>query len=346
MSTLLDSEAQMEDALWRYISPFIILIGIVGNVLSFLVMSSKKLHGSITSLYLRVLAVVDCLVLTTGLLRQWIRVLAVDIRDTSAFVCKTDVFLLYWSLGSSAWILSLIAIERCFGVIYPHHYTRSVTKRSATILVAAVLMILSLTYTPILAIVDLVIQPQANATNITELTQILPGNNSELKHCRPHEPTFYYIAITHMIVAVLLPFLIIISSNAIIITRLTLSKFKSASSQVKAKSSNMTFILILVSVYFLIMTSPANIFEILYHQWKQNIEKSSVEMHSRMPTVWAVVNLLMYMNSAGNFFLYCLSGPVFRNQLKEMFCTKINPEFEFTEVNFTTARLDSNKSCF
>ncbi len=431
MSTLLES--QIEDALWRYVSPFIILIGIVGNVLSFLVMSRKTLQGSVTSLYLRVLAVVDSMVLITGLLRQWIRVLAVDIRDTSVVICKTDIFLLYWSLGSSAWILSLIAIERCFGVLYPHHYKRCVTERSATVVLVFILVILSCLYIPILVVFDLISkehttedttsgidlphgkntnlttfmehsqrhylnftylieQSQGNYTNITGYMEESHGNytyfadldfneqsqennksfkdlkeqsqmnnkiytyndnntiTSEEKICLTTEKDFinHILPNTHLIVACLLPFLIIISCNITIISRLAVTKYKGIFTHLKSRSYNMIFILILVSVYFLIMTSPSNIYEMLYYQWDQNIEKWSDEFHARMDTLWAVVNLLMYMNSAGNFFLYCLSGPRFRNQLTEMFCGKINSRssINVTKANLTTAQNESNESCF
>jgi hypothetical protein len=33
---------------------------------------------------------------------------------------------------------------------------------------------------------------------------------------------------------------------------------------------------------------------------------------------WAVVNLIQYINNAIHFFLYCLTGPRFRSELKSM----------------------------
>lgn len=87
----------------------------------------------------------------------------------------------------------------------------------------------------------------------------------------------------------------------------------------------------------------------VYHQWDKKIEEWSDEFHARIDMVWAIVSLLMYMNSAGNFFLYCLSGPMFRNQLKGMFCEKSRTAstISFTKMYFTTVRNDSNEeSCF
>ena len=46
---------------------------VTGNILSFVVMSRPSFHKSTTSMYLRVLAVVDTSVLYVGLLRQWIK---------------------------------------------------------------------------------------------------------------------------------------------------------------------------------------------------------------------------------------------------------------------------------
>ncbi len=65
-------ESSLGRNLWAYGSPVLIIIGTVGNLLSAVVMLRQNLRKCTTSLYLLVLAVVDTLVLYTGLLRHWI----------------------------------------------------------------------------------------------------------------------------------------------------------------------------------------------------------------------------------------------------------------------------------
>jgi len=48
---------------WVYVSPWILLIGIVGNILTLLVMSRRRLRGSSTYVYLSAMAVADSLAL-------------------------------------------------------------------------------------------------------------------------------------------------------------------------------------------------------------------------------------------------------------------------------------------
>ena len=48
---------------WVYVSPWILLIGVAGNILTLLVMSRRRLRGSSTCVYLSAMAIADCLAL-------------------------------------------------------------------------------------------------------------------------------------------------------------------------------------------------------------------------------------------------------------------------------------------
>ena len=45
---------------------------------------------------------------------------------------------------------------------------------------------------------------------------------------------------------------------------------------------------------------------------------------ARAELAWACVNIIHYFNYSVNFFLYCLSGSQFRNQLKLLVCGRLN----------------------
>ena len=69
-------------ALWKYGSPILIITGTVCNILVLCVMLQKKQRGTVSGLYLSVLAIVDLMCLYTGLLRHWItHTFNVDIRQ-------------------------------------------------------------------------------------------------------------------------------------------------------------------------------------------------------------------------------------------------------------------------
>ncbi|XP_041363509.1 B2 bradykinin receptor-like [Gigantopelta aegis] len=83
------AEYKVAVALWKYMSPCLMLLGLVGNTLSFVVLSKSSMRKTTTSLYLRFLAVFDSLVLYSGLMRHWIIYITVyDIREYNSAVCK------------------------------------------------------------------------------------------------------------------------------------------------------------------------------------------------------------------------------------------------------------------
>jgi len=48
---------------WVYVSPWILLVGVIGNILTLLVMSRRRMRGSSTCVYLSAIAVADTLAL-------------------------------------------------------------------------------------------------------------------------------------------------------------------------------------------------------------------------------------------------------------------------------------------
>lgn len=70
---LMDIEAyRLHKQLYVYLSPVIVTVGVVGNLLSFIVLVQKPFRRVSTYCYLIVLAVADTIVLTAGLLPKWI----------------------------------------------------------------------------------------------------------------------------------------------------------------------------------------------------------------------------------------------------------------------------------
>lgn len=73
------------------ISPILLIIGGIGNPLCIIILLRKRKPNS-TIIYLCLLALIDVLVLYTGLLRQYLKeILEIDLRDISSFTCKLHV---------------------------------------------------------------------------------------------------------------------------------------------------------------------------------------------------------------------------------------------------------------
>ena len=70
---LIDIEAyRLHKQLYVYVSPVIIVVGVIGNLLAFIVLVQRPFRHISTYCYLIVLAVADTVVLTAGLLPKWI----------------------------------------------------------------------------------------------------------------------------------------------------------------------------------------------------------------------------------------------------------------------------------
>lgn len=91
-------EFQIHRFLQRYIPPFLMLIGLVGNVMSFFILRHKSMARHSTNVFLAALSIADLIVLFVGLLGLWINEIAdVDFQNTSDFMCKFLSLLTYSS---------------------------------------------------------------------------------------------------------------------------------------------------------------------------------------------------------------------------------------------------------
>ncbi len=316
-------ENKIAYGVWKYMGLCIICIGVGGNVLSFFVMEQCQFKGSITTLFLQVLAWVDTLVLVSGLLRQWLNVVVhVDMRNLSSLGCKVHIFLVYWSLQFSSWILALVTIERFLSITFPHPSKRYVTKRSAASLLCFVALVLFAVNVHFLLTYTLI--ATGTGPNIAYMCTI---SGEKLTHFQLRvwpwiDFTFYCFA----------PFFIIIFGNIGIIIRLTCSWYNKQQHFItgngSAKMTNMTAILLTVTFYFILTTTPINVYLAIEYLYINNTDP---QLGAKLRLWWAILNMLMYLNNSSNFFLYCLSGSRFRRQLRHMFChNSVHPDTHIT----------------
>lgn len=131
--------------LWAVISPILMLIGLVGNTISFLVLfklfRSKK---TTFHLFLSVLSLNDLVVLFSGLLRYWIiYTFDFDVRDQSNASCKIQLYVIYTTMQYSAWILVSVSLQRCIIVACPNRFSQMYTLKAASIQLVLIFSILS-----------------------------------------------------------------------------------------------------------------------------------------------------------------------------------------------------------
>lgn len=87
---------QRGSAILQYAPPFLVVMATVGNTASVVILRHPTFRKSSTSFILSALAVVDLLIVSTGLVRQWlIYQFHTDVRRFTTFGCKLHIFLVY-----------------------------------------------------------------------------------------------------------------------------------------------------------------------------------------------------------------------------------------------------------
>lgn len=304
--------------LFEILAPVFILTGTIGNILTIAVLVQHKNRFSRSAVFLTSLAVSDLVALWTGLLRQWVLyTFNFDVRHTYLAVCKLHIFVVYLSSQSSSWFMVALTIERCISVMVPHR-VKHLCRYQVTVISC------------LLIIIFLVI---VNSHWFWTL-QLLEGKICSFNALFYHD--LWYIV--DFFVFSMFPVVVLIFGNICIIMRMRKSRNQinpiSASletrhhsqssdrlgvvpavkSRTSAKCSQMTILLITLSVFFVVCNLPFSILTTAIHAGKLSLDDG---VHN---TLWLVINLLVYLNNTLNFVLYFLSGSRFRNDVKQLFC--------------------------
>jgi growth hormone secretagogue receptor len=105
-------------ALYVYLSPFLLILGLVGNILCFLVMSKRARKPPPTYLYLTVLAVADVFALYLPCVRGWLAYM-INV-DLMLLMGCSWYFIVYFSLGNiSVYIIVCVTIDRFIHTFFP-----------------------------------------------------------------------------------------------------------------------------------------------------------------------------------------------------------------------------------
>ncbi|KAL3848132.1 hypothetical protein ACJMK2_019009 [Sinanodonta woodiana] len=314
--------------IWMYCSPILIVIGTVGNILSIVVLVRRSLRSSTTMYYLTVLAGSDLCALYFGLLRLWVEfTFKIPIRNLSDVICKVHTFIVYVVTDFTVWILVAVTFDRCLSVTVPFKAKRLCTRRSSRLVIVVIALCLILFNSHFFWTLGLT-------------------DNKGIPVCDslPHAIDFMNWVWPWMDFCVfsLIPFAVMIICNIIIICNMIQSKRKlrqnlgiqlnniSEQEPQKQKSlqettrqqsfrprttSSLTVMLLTVNCVFLLTTSPV-VAHLVADKYWVNADESVL---AKISLSWTIVNMLQYMNNAIHFFLYCLTGPKFRQELKILF---------------------------
>lgn len=242
------------DRIWTYVSPLLIFLGTIGNILAITVLSRRRSRKSSIAIFLCTLGVSDIVHLNTGLLRQWIIAISeTDIRIAGNAACKIHVFFVYFSGHCSSWLLVAVTCERFLGVWLPHKVKNGCSPKTSCIVIVVLLALLVSVDCNLLFALSVI---EIKIDNITSL--LVCGTSHE------YAVNWHWI---HLSVFCLIPFAILLIGNGSIILRLIKRRnHRKSQTSVEAKvdkTTQVTTLLVVLNIVFFINTLPICIYLII-----------------------------------------------------------------------------------
>ncbi len=300
-------------AIQVYGLPIIVIVGCIGNLLSFIVMWQK--HNRIISccIYMAALALCDNVFLLIGGYYWLASYLQINFRELE---CVILAYLVVCFGFCNVMMILAITFDRFLATKYPLKAPVYCSTKRAKITIGVIVMV-SFIY------------------NIPHLhsTRKLSGGLC-VSYATQDKFTRIY-SILSLVITGLTPFLLLSAMNAAIISAirkrsLLFKEFLQSGSvenpgaslqgkQQKKQEKQLTRMLLSISVVFLILMIPYYTRHIAYSVINN---KSSPDAYALYVLLYHITNKMYFINSGINFFLYALSGSKFREDLVSLFHCK------------------------
>lgn len=307
------TECKIAYWLWRTIPFVLLVIGTLGNILNMIILSRKQLRKYSTTTFLLILAFTELTVLWTSLLPDTVLSITGErLVDKSAVICRLRWWLGLTSGSFSTWILVLLTGERTLLTKAPIYWKSKLTPRNAFIVSLIAFFVIAALNSHLIFGLRLY---NGNFTQNVTVPQ-MPFKC----YFRSEEYGKFFFQYWNVIVLVLynlLPASIIIAGNiniavVLIYRRNRVNPSVNPDNNNRRKSSaKMLFVL---SVFYVITTTPWCV----YYSLRGEISDYSEASFAKWQLATVVVSILVWSNFTFNFFLYFVSGTLFKNEWKRL----------------------------
>ena len=293
----------------HFMFPVVIFTGTIGNVLSFLVLMRRRLRDTSVYMYLAVLACADNGVLYLSAFKTWVRaVFNWELLHVSDFGCRFIMWLFLVSLHMSAWLVVAMTTDRFLVVWFPFKASSMCNSKRAkitTVVMVFVIMLYNL--------------------HVFWTLGLRYYNGGKITACGPSMDDNFMLEIFPVMKLVsysISPFIIVLVLNLAIAVKLWCNKVaisRAASdsdtgSASRASQNRITVMLLTVSFVWLILTAPFTLWSLLRDP------SGGVQQRAQNFLFKTVCFFLLYINHGINFYLYCLAGRRFRQDLQDVMC--------------------------
>ena len=295
-----------------YYFPIIVVVGIIGNILSFLVMVKPLNRRISTCVYMASLSIFDNILIIYQGYSIWI-LPTFQLHAFLSMHCLWNQFIGFGFSMIGSLIIVAMTFDKFFAIRFPHKSASFNTPRRAKIVVV-IIVIFSIIF------------------NLPQFFVTLLTDGICMPYARQDIWNQIYMFVSFVFNGVGIFSALIIMNGYIISAVLDRRKLletmitdgERQNSEVKlqrATEKQITIMLLLVSFLYLILIGPGFI-HFLY--WLIVPPDQDPLTYANFTLSFHVCEKLFFTNNCINFFLYCISGKKFRNDLFLLFCTNRN----------------------
>ena len=293
--------------------PVLVPIGLVGNTLSFLIMVKPNNRKMSTCIFMAAISINDNMMMFLAL-HDWL-VNTLKVYQMYDLECKIAAPFFLHGLQNSTMQVIAMTFDKYVAIKWPHKSATFSTPRRAKITVVLVWVCVFIYNIPHLFFTKMVGDVCMGYSTGGFITKVYSWLSFSLN--------------------AVIPFTLLIYMNYIIIKKVRSSRkmFRDNKSQgspkgqgqnnavcsrreqtMKNNETQLTTMLLLVTTLFLILMFPANI-RFVYSNF---VTRDTPTKYGNLMFFYHLSYTLYITNNGVNFFLYCISGQKFRNDLKEL----------------------------
>ena len=329
---------------YAFATPFIIAIGLTGNIISLKVFTSTRLRKLSASLYLIALSASDTIVLLTYVLFDWLMKglprwpmgHQIDIVNING-VCHGFLFISYAFRFISVYLIIIFTIERYIAVCRPLQRRIICTKAFAKkiIVIVHVTGTLISIYKPILSGVFSLSaaskQPNSQNTQfynngnantiIVDTPSWTIGSAGKICMRNPaYDQLNFVMELLYGLSITAIPFVVVAAFNFLMLRKLVNRQILSGQMRAVFKESKMriefTITVMAVSTCFVCLNIPY--FVIWTQQFLQSINPEEPDVMHQTSEYISITRTIFTLNYSINFFVYCLTGTYYRGIMRNL----------------------------
>lgn len=299
----------------KYVTPIIYILGFPGNILAFLVWIGKRMRHS-SGCYLAALAVSDLMFMTLHVLFELVNVWNMAILDVPV-ICEMYAVFFLWSQYYSPLLVLGFTVERYISICHPFRREKLCTTRRAVI----VIVLLCLLSLGLCAIQGYFLMYDYEQRICTMRKSVTDGGLESVWSI--------WTWVTEMLIFLLVPVVVLGVNIRVIKEARRIGREESMRSLkgTPRKNSATTLMLLAVSFYLIVTTLPVSIMYALNYSFLEGSMTMTDEeiqndvtwqQHFAYLQARAVIQEIGLTHYACNFYIYCITGKIFRGELCKM----------------------------